>query len=94
MTLWLSWWCRDRPERFDSFAMYRFYHQSLKVFSVQEVTVRIVQALQHASPEGAPLNEWFMTIRSHVHGRSKRPVARNDTPDHRGALLYLYNLRN
>ena len=21
-------WCRDRPERFDSFAMYRFYHQS------------------------------------------------------------------
>ena len=25
-------WCRDRPERFDSFATYRFYHQSLRVF--------------------------------------------------------------
>ena len=42
--------------------MYRFYHQSLKVFTVQEVTVTIVNALRHASPEGAPLNEWFMTI--------------------------------
>lgn len=38
----LAVWCRDRPERFDSFAMYRFYHQSLKVFSVQDGTVSIV----------------------------------------------------
>jgi hypothetical protein len=41
--------------------IYRFYHQSFKVYRLQETTERIVAALQALAPE-APLNDWFMAI--------------------------------
>src|SRR3954465_11708291 len=41
--------------------VYRFYHQSFKVFRIQALTISIVDALHALLPE-TPLNEWFMTI--------------------------------
>ncbi|MEZ6131799.1 MAG: hypothetical protein R3C59_24330 [Planctomycetaceae bacterium] len=41
--------------------LYRFYHQSFKVFFLQMLTDRIVAALQNLLPE-QPLNDWFLSI--------------------------------
>ncbi len=41
--------------------IYRFYHQSFKVFHLQSATEEIVAALQSLAPHLA-LNEWFMEI--------------------------------
>ena len=41
--------------------VYRFYHQSYKVFRLQEHTTRIVETLQSILP-GQPLNPWFLQI--------------------------------
>jgi hypothetical protein len=49
--------------------VYRFYHQSFKVYSVQEATVRIVEKLKALAP-GRPLNSWFTSIVEQGTGRS------------------------
>lgn len=41
--------------------VYRFYHQSFKVFGLQERTEEMVAALQSLLP-GQLLNEWFLKI--------------------------------
>ncbi|MGC8491932.1 MAG: DUF6915 family protein [Syntrophobacteraceae bacterium] len=42
--------------------VYRFYHQSFKVFSrLQATTSKVVEALQALLPE-TPMNEWFLEI--------------------------------
>ncbi|KAF0246972.1 MAG: hypothetical protein FD180_195 [Planctomycetota bacterium] len=41
--------------------VYRFYHQSYKVYFVQEATLRIVAALQALAPD-RKLNSWFLQI--------------------------------
>lgn len=41
--------------------VYRFYHQSFKVFYVQDLTREIVAALRGLAP-GRELNQWFSTI--------------------------------
>jgi hypothetical protein len=41
--------------------VYRFYHQSFKVYAVQRQTERIVRALRELAP-GRPLNDWFEAI--------------------------------
>jgi hypothetical protein len=41
--------------------IYRFYHQSFKVFSVQAITAEIVSALHSLLPE-QPLNDWILQI--------------------------------
>jgi hypothetical protein len=41
--------------------IYRFYHQSFKVYALGHTTKRIVSALQDLAPD-RPLNEWFMRI--------------------------------
>lgn len=41
--------------------VYRFYHQSFKVFGLQERTEEMVAALRSLLP-GQPLNEWFLNI--------------------------------
>lgn len=50
-------------------AVYRFYHQSFKVYRVQETTTAIVEALAKLLPEplrevrgDQPLNDWFTEI--------------------------------
>ena len=41
--------------------VYRFYHQSFKVYALGESTTQIVAALQRLLPE-RPLNPWFLEI--------------------------------
>ena len=41
--------------------VYRFYHQSFKVYSLQEQTKSIVAALTDLAPD-RPLNPWFLQI--------------------------------
>jgi hypothetical protein len=41
--------------------VYRFYHQSMKVYFLQNETAKIVQALRDLAPN-LPLNSWFMRI--------------------------------
>jgi len=41
--------------------VYRFYHQSFKVYGLQARTVEIVAALQALAP-GRKLNKWFLRI--------------------------------
>jgi hypothetical protein len=41
--------------------VYRFYHQSFKVYRLQNATLEIVAALQGLSPD-RKLNDWFMQI--------------------------------
>jgi len=41
--------------------VYRFYHQSFKVFYLQDMTTEIVAKLQLLAPD-RPLNEWFTQI--------------------------------
>jgi hypothetical protein len=48
--------------------VYRFYHQSFKVFRIQALTTSIVDAL-HALVPGTPLNEWFTAIVSEGTGK-------------------------
>ena len=66
--------------------IYRFYHQSFKVFALQQTTVSIVDCLRALAPD-CPLNPWFLAIVSdgtgHVFAQSDnadwltvvRPVA-------------------
>ena len=51
--------------------VYRFYHQSFKVYSLQEETARIVHVLESLAPD-RPLNPWFRQIVEHGTGRSFR----------------------
>lgn len=41
--------------------VYRFYHQSFKVFYLQDTTMEIAAKLQSLVPD-RPLNEWFLQI--------------------------------
>ncbi len=41
--------------------MYRFYHQSFKVYAIQELTKQIVTKLHSLAPR-LPMNSWFMEI--------------------------------
>jgi hypothetical protein len=43
----------------DSF--YRFYHQSFKVYGLQNLTKKLVETFETLLP-GRPLNKWFMKI--------------------------------
>ncbi len=49
--------------------VYRFYHQSWKLYRVQGVTAAIVAALQALAPE-RELNRWFMQIVKDGTGKS------------------------
>lgn len=42
--------------------VYRFYHQSFKVYGIQNETRRIVEALQSIGPNGASINPMFEEI--------------------------------
>jgi hypothetical protein len=51
--------CSDHWGYEDS--VYRFYHQSFKVYGLQDTTLAIVASLQKLAPE-CTLNDWFMQI--------------------------------
>jgi hypothetical protein len=42
--------------------VYRFYHQSFKVFGLQQQTEALVRLLTDLAPTGAGLNPWFLQI--------------------------------
>ena len=46
-------------QRYES--VYRLYHQSFKVYRLQDTTIKIVTLLQSLLPE-RPLNKWFKKI--------------------------------
>ena len=48
--------------------VYRFYHQSFKVYFAQDHTRRVVAALGRLLP-GVPINEWFAQITAEGTGR-------------------------
>lgn len=50
-------------------SVYRFYHQSFKVFRLQDETLRIHDALRALAP-GLDLNPWFLEIVRKGTGRS------------------------
>lgn len=52
--------------------VYRFYHQSFKVFTLQAQTLSIVQELQALALE-RPLNQWFVQIVGEGTGRTFAP---------------------
>lgn len=43
-------------------SIYRFYHQSFKVYGVQRITQKIVEALKSVSPDGQLHCEYFQEI--------------------------------
>ena len=56
----------------DEDVMYRFYHQSFKVYRAQSYTEGIVTQLQGLAPQ-LPLNTWFREIVSAGTGREFTP---------------------
>ena len=49
--------------------IYRFYHQSFKVYALQDQTSRIVSLLESLAPD-RPLNPWFRQIVEQGTGKS------------------------
>ncbi len=54
--------------------VYRFYHQSFKVYGLQGTTARIVEALAGLAPDQR-LNQWFLEIVEEGTGKEFRPEA-------------------
>jgi hypothetical protein len=59
--------------------IYRFYHQSFKVFFLQDTTLRIVNTLESLAPD-RPLNSWFREIVAQDTGKSFRQEDNQDWP--------------
>ena len=57
--------------------IYRFYHQSFKVYALQEQTTRIVRLLEELAPD-RPLNSWFRSI---VKDGTGKTFAQGDNAD-------------
>ena len=57
--------------------IYRFYHQSFKVYYLQDETIRIVRALESLAPD-RPLNPWFRQIVELGTGKSFKPADNAD----------------
>ena len=47
---------------YDEDGIYRFYHQSFKVFHLQPLVRRARDLFARLSPEGVPLHPWFTAI--------------------------------
>jgi len=52
--------------------IYRFYHQSFKVYALQNATLRLVDALTSLSPSGT-LDAWFSQIVADGTGKTFQP---------------------
>lgn len=42
--------------------VYRFWHRSFKVYGIQDLTLRVVGALEAVRPDACDLDEWFRRI--------------------------------
>jgi len=66
--------------------VYRFYHQSCKVFGAQELTLEAVGLLQSLLPK-RPLNVWFMQIVKEGTGREFDLSHNENWPPHTRPIL-------
>lgn len=66
--------------------VYRFYHQSFKVFYLQKQTEGIVALLRELLP-GAALNEWFLEIVSQGTGKTFSPEQNREWTRHTRPIL-------
>ncbi|GEM_PF-1399940 len=66
--------------------LYRFYHPSFKVYSLQNSTRRIVNALRDLAPH-LKLNAWFERIIAEGTGRKFRNPSTDDWPGHTRPVL-------
>ena len=57
--------------------IYRFYHQSFKVFYLQHQTMQIVGVLESLAPD-RPLNPWFKSIVEQGTGKVFKPADNAD----------------
>ena len=69
--------------------VYRFYHQSFKVYSMQHLTEQIVTALKGLVPDHL-LDGWFMTIVEEGTGRTFERSHNKDWPVHTRPMLEAY----
>jgi hypothetical protein len=69
--------------------VYRFYHQSFKVYSIQHLTEQIVTALKGLLPDHL-LDGWFMTIVEEGTGRTFERSHNKDWPVHTRPMLEAY----
>jgi hypothetical protein len=68
--------------------VYRFYHQSLKVYDIQAETKRIVKALLSIAPAGAEMNPWFKEIYEAGAGGTRFEIEHNkEWPKHTRPFL-------
>lgn len=71
--------------------IYRFYHQSFKVFHIQSLTADIVKKLRALNPKKkAKLNEWFEQIVSEGTGKDFKLDYNADWPKHARPLVEAY----
>jgi hypothetical protein len=40
--------------------IYRFWHQSFKVYGLQQYTLRVDKLLKHLAPEGTAMHPWYI----------------------------------
>jgi len=69
--------------------VYRFYHQSVKVYAIQDLTEQIVTALRGLLPD-RPLDGWFMEIIEEGTGRNFEQSHNRDWPVHARPLPEAY----
>lgn len=66
--------------------IYRFYHQSFKVYGLQAQTEKIVEALRDLLPD-RKLNPWFLQIVSDGTGKRFEMTHNNDWMSHTRPIL-------
>jgi hypothetical protein len=49
-------------ESLEEDAVYRYYHQSFKVYGVQRAIKRVQQLFEALAPDGTELNPWFVAV--------------------------------
>jgi len=69
--------------------VYRFYHQSFKVFHLQDLTLRAVTLLRELAPDRV-LNGWFLTIVAEGTGKTFKTEDNRDWPAVTRPILEAY----
>lgn len=59
----------DVFRQFEEDYVYRFYHQSFKVFGAAAQIKQAVELFQKIAPDSSPLNEWFSSIAKEAIGK-------------------------
>lgn len=70
--------------------VYRFWHQSFKVYALQDVTVRIVAALETAAPAGWTLHPWLRELVATGGGKRFEPSHNDNWVAHTRPIVDAY----